>query len=169
MANRVFSTTERILEKINLASIKVASGAVILMFVLVMTEIIARKIFKFSIHISIEYTEYALAVVIMYASGDLLKKRSHLAVQVLTDKLPLKMRRGMELVFYLLSFLVYVVMVTWLCYRLVAESFSMDVRSFSITRTPLWIPQAVMLAGLFVLCAILIFEIIVWFVSKPDK
>ena len=86
MANRVFSTTERILEKINLASIKVASGAVILMFVLVMTEIIARKIFKFSIHISIEYTEYALAVVIMYASGDLLKKRSHLAVQVLTDK-----------------------------------------------------------------------------------
>ncbi len=161
------------LERIETTSIKVggiiAAAATVVILILTVGEVIIRKVLHVSMLFGVEYIEYALAISIMYIVADLAKRRGHLAVDVLASKFSGKTRKVMNLVFYLLSFLVYSVFVTYLISRLTTESYLMKVKAFSAMETPLWIPQAVILPGLLLLCFVLLLETIKWFLPGEGQ
>lgn len=160
---------DQVVSKIVSYGVAFASVALIAMFVLIMSEIIARKVFNTSIYVSLEYTGYGLAIVIMFVLADLLKRRQHLAVGVIKDRLPRRIRGGAELTFSLVIFLLYCGFLTYLCFRLAKESYDLHIFSVSAARTPLWIPESLLVLGLVILLIALIAEIIKWFSLRPTK
>lgn len=145
-----------------------ASLAVIVMFILVMAEIVARKALNTTTYISSELCEYCLIVVILFGLADLFKRRQHLSVGIISKKLPQQIHRFVEFIFSITIFLIYSATLTFICFRLVKESYELKVFTASITHTPLWIPQSLIVLGLLILDITLIVEIIKW-IHKPEK
>jgi len=167
--NKFPLVADQILGKTIFGGISFASVAVIVMFLLVMAEIIARKVFNATTYVSGELTEYCLVAIIMFALADLLKKRQHLTVGIITEKLPQRIRDVADFIFSKVIFLLYCAFLTFICFRLVWESYKLHVVTASITHTPIWIPQSMIVLGLLILDITLITEIISWFCSKSTK
>jgi TRAP-type C4-dicarboxylate transport system permease small subunit len=161
-------TMDRIVTKLVSGSMVFASIAVIILFVLVMAEIIARKFFSSTTYISGEFSEYCLMVIIMFGLGDLFKRRGHLSVTIIVERLSVKLRSVVDLICSMSFFLVYCVTLTFICFRLAKEAYEFGVFTASLSHTPLWIPMSLMVVGLVVIDLALISEIIKWFRSSAE-
>lgn len=127
-------------------------GAITLLFMtaLIVGEIIARKFFKTSIFITLEYSGYGLAIIMMLSLASVTRKKGHLTVEFLVNMLPSGMRRWIDLIFSVILFFIYNVVITYVCYRLFSQSFVLHSISQDASRTPLWIPQIILFVGIVV-------------------
>jgi TRAP-type C4-dicarboxylate transport system permease small subunit len=166
---KILSIFEQLINKNLYFGIWLSAIAIIAIFVLIITEIVARKLFTSSIYISNEFAGYFLAIVIMLSLGDLCKRRQHLNVEIVVLKLPQNVRDITYIVFSIFAFLIYSVVLTYLCLHLVIQAYDLNTFSPGISRIPMWIPQFFMVLGLVILDIALGSEIIKWFSSKQDQ
>ena len=145
---RLILKTDAILERVEALFITLCSLALIGMFGLIFIEILSRKLLKTSIHISVEFSEYGLALIGLLALAAVTRRKEHLQVQVLVDRLSKSVRKVLDFVFSLLLFFIYNLFLTYLCYALFSGSISLGTRSQTVMHTPLWIPQIVVFIGL---------------------
>lgn len=124
---------------------------------LVCFEILARKLFHFSLQGADELTGYALAISSAWGFAYALFTRSHIRVDALYVLLPARVQAVLDLV-SLMAFGALVAMISWRGWQVVQETIRLDAHSSSPLRTPLIIPQGLWIVGIvfFLVCIVIL-------------
>lgn len=112
-------------------------------------EVLARSLFGFSTQSTTEITGYMLAFGLSWGLGHALNTRSHVRIDMLVNRLPVRLRIWLHLLSLTLLgiFVTFVAKGAW---DLVDESLLFGATDISLLRTPLAIPQGLWAAGLVV-------------------
>lgn len=149
---------ERIVDRIIQACVGVTMVAIVLMMVMMTAESVLRSFFNFSLMIADEFAGYFLMVSVFMGVGYCMRSHSLLRVTILYDRLPIRLRTGMQVVFDLFS-LVFTLIVMHQVVRVVINSYVGGTLSISQAEIPVWIPQTIMPIGTFILILALVAEI----------
>lgn len=117
-----------------------------LMAVLILLEIFLWNTLEKTTLIADEYSAYGLAAIIFLGAGYCLKERGHIRITLVLGLLPVKLTR---IIAFLATGMTTVFMgyLWWYLYLMVRSSFRYHSTSGTLTNTPLWIPQLLMLIG----------------------
>lgn len=125
------------------------SCAVALIFsycVLMLIEVVARSQAS-SFSFTWEFSQYAMASIFALASGSALRTGVHVRISLLSEILPTKARKWLDILANMaaLAIVALIVLALW---TKVSTSFERNILATSVTKSPLWIPQAIVLWGL---------------------
>jgi len=118
-------------------------------------EVVARSIFRFSTQSTTEITGYMLAFGLSWGLAHTLNTRSHVRIDMLINRLPLRARVPL----HLLSLALLAVFAGFLAkgaWDLVEESLLFGATDISLLRTPLAIPQGLWAAGIIVFVVLIL-------------
>ena len=130
-----------------------------LLMCLVLVDVTTRYALQNPLSIAEEYGAYMLVAITCLGLAYTWKEKTHVRIEVLVDKLPLRAQRVLRLVTLALAFLFTLVMIP-AAYQLVSFSFMFGTRSGGWLRTPIAWPQITILIGAVLLFFQLIVEII---------
>lgn len=132
-----------------------AGGALLLAAALtVSVDVIARKLFAVSLGGADELSGYAFAIGSAWAFPFALLRRANVRVDALYQHLPAKLCAALD-VLALAALGVFAVFLARYAWDVMATSWSLASRSNSALKIPLWIPQALWVAGLLLFLATL--------------
>lgn len=146
--HRVSIVMSRFLSLIDRMSRLAELAAVILIFgycALMLTEVVARAQAR-SFSFTWEYSQYAMAAIFALASGPAIRTAVHVRITLVTDKLPAGFRDWMDVLATLVS-LVIVAAIVGAMWTKVSTSFERNILATSVSKTPLWVPQVLVLWG----------------------
>lgn len=148
----------RVLERLSRGGVYVGCGMLIAGALLVAFEVVARKLFAFSLTGADEIAGYAFAISITWGYSFALFQRAHIRVDALYVHLPTHFQRVLDIV-ALAGFSVVIGLLDYHAVLTLLETLRMGARSSTPLSTPLWIPQSLWLAGLtyFLLCILTLF------------
>ncbi len=131
-----------------LSDLMAALSAVILglMAVLILLEIFLWNALQKTTLIADEYSGYGLAAIIFLGAGYCLKERGHIRITLVLGLLPAKVTRVITCVATALT-TVFMGYLWYYLYLMVRSSIRYNSTSGTLTNTPLWIPQLLMLVG----------------------
>ena len=123
------------------------SGAMLgLMTILILVEIFLWNTLQKTTLIADEYCAYGLAAIIFLGAGSCLKEKGHIRITLVLGFLPEKLSRvvtcaatGVTTVF--MGYL------WWYLFKMVRSAVRYNSTSGTLTNTPMWIPQTLMLIG----------------------
>lgn len=157
-------TFDRVVSVMTRNSVRVAIVFLILLALLVVSEVILRKLLGFSLQITVEYCAYLSCGIIFVGLAKTFRAGSHLRVEILVSRLSPKARRYADLwasvlcLICLFSLFKYTLDIVTTSYQVGALSRqAMLTIGGHLIRTPMWIPQLVMPLGL----GLFILEVIV--------
>ena len=130
-----------------------------LLMCLVLVDVTTRYALQNPLSVAEEYGAYMLVAITCMGLAYTWKEKTHVRIEVLVDKLPLRARRVLRLITLMLAFLFTLFMVP-AAYQLVSFSFMFGTRSGGWLRTPIAWPQITILIGALLLFFQLIVEII---------
>jgi TRAP-type C4-dicarboxylate transport system permease small subunit len=136
-------------------------GMLLLATVIVAADITLRLLFARTIGGADELSGYALAIATAWGMSFTLLERAHIRIDSLYDLGPVWLRVGLDLL-SLLGMLVFMALVAWHGWGVLAQSITSNARSISALDTPIAIPQALWLGGLVFLLlviAVLLIEV----------
>ncbi len=110
-------------------------------------DVLARKLFAYSIKGSIELSSYTLSAMSGWIFSYALLTKAHVRVDILYFKLPLKVKLFLDMLSYI-SLLVFFVPLTYYSYKFFYTSFIRKSVANTPLHTPLWIPEGMWIAGL---------------------
>ena len=110
-------------------------------------EVVLRKVFSMSLQGADELGGYAVALAAAFGFGWALLERAHTRIDLLTTKLPLAVRRLLNVI-ALAAIAIFATFMAWRGWTTLLES--IDYKSLSGTplMTPLWWPQSLWVVGL---------------------
>jgi len=149
-----------IYEKINKFFLYIAVFCVIAMTVLIMVEILSRGLFNASTLICDEYTGYFVAGMTFCGGAYAMSKGAFLRVDILYLLFKGRFKKMIDL-FNTIIGLVYVSFLIKFCWSVFSYSLKHRVVSIYTSRTPLAIPQSVMVIG----CVLLLVQLLIEFVN----
>ncbi|MBC8259297.1 MAG: TRAP transporter small permease [SAR324 cluster bacterium] len=118
-------------------------GGVVL---LILLEIFLWNFFEATTLVADEYSAYALAILVFWGAGLTLREGGHIRIELILNLFPNRWARWIEFLatctatFFTAYLLLYL-------YRMVAGTWHYSSTSGTLTSTPLWVPQAIMLLG----------------------
>jgi len=117
-----------------------------LMTILILVEIALWNLFETTTLIADEYSAYGLAAIIFLGAGYCLKERGHIRITLVLGFLPKKLSRVITFIAtgITTAFMGYL---WWYLLKMVQATIHYGSTSGTLTNTPLWIPQTVMLIG----------------------
>ncbi len=117
-----------------------------LMTLLILLEIFLWNTFNKTTFIADEYSAYGLAAVIFLGAGYCLKEKGHIRITLVLGFLPEKLSRVITFIATGITtgFMGYL---WWYLFKMVGATVRYSSTSGTLTNTPLWIPQTVMLVG----------------------
>ena len=134
---------------IDFASRLAESTAVALIYgygLLMLAEVIARSQAQ-SLAYSWEYGQYAMAAIFALAAGPAIRSGTHVRISLVTEYLPANVQRWADLLANTVAIVIALVM-AWAMWVKTGQSFERNIVATTVTKTPLWIPQALLLWGL---------------------
>jgi TRAP-type C4-dicarboxylate transport system permease small subunit len=133
----------------NLARHSVQAGGLMLLVsaVFVTFEVVARKLFGFSLAAVDELSGYVFGIATTWALSLALFRRSHIRVDALYVKLPTRLR-GILDVLALASLAVVFSLLAFQAVQVFLETLRLGAEANTPLRTPLWIPQVFWVTGL---------------------
>ncbi len=141
----------------------IGSGLLLLGSAGLMTaEILVRRLFHHSLVGVDELAGYAFAIAMAWGFAQALFMRAHIRVDLVYLRLPVRVQRLLD-VLALAAFAGIIGIVVFHAWGTLAESLRLGARASTPLATPLWIPQALWLAGLifFLICLIaLLFDLV---------
>lgn len=117
-----------------------------LMTVLILVEIFLWNLFEKTTLIASEYSAYGLAAIIFLGAGYCLKEKGHIRITLILGFLPETAARVITCAATLVT-TVFMGYLWWYLCKMVGSAIRYDSTSGTLTNTPLWIPQTVMLTG----------------------
>lgn len=125
---------------------KVSAVTLGLMTILILVEITLWNLFEKTTLIADEYCAYGLAAIIFLGAGYCLKEKGHIRITLILGFLPEKLSRVISFIAtgITTAFMGYL---WWYLLKMVQATIRYDSTSGTLTNTPLWIPQTVMLIG----------------------
>lgn len=140
----------RVLAWISRRAMTVAGWCYLMITGLICFDIVARRLLGFSTEATAEVTGYLMAIGMSWGLAGTLFERGHVRIDVLVQKLPLRLRAWLHLA-SLLALLVatafFVYGAGWLAY----DSWELGATDLSALHTPLALPQGLWAAGLLLL------------------
>ncbi|MFK7853112.1 MAG: TRAP transporter small permease subunit [Granulosicoccus sp.] len=112
---------------------------------LMLAEVFARSQ-AMSFSYSWEYSQYAMAAIFALASGPAIRTSVHVRIEAVSEKLPLIAARWMDILASLVAICI-VSLIVWAMWEKVGRSFDRNILATTVTKTPLWIPQLLVLWG----------------------
>lgn len=137
----------RTLEGISSRAMTVAGWCYLVITVLICFDIFARRLLGFSTEATTEVTGYLMAIGMSWGLAGTLFERGHVRIDVLVQKLPLKVRVWLHLA-SLFALLVATGFFAWGAFSLARDSWELGATDLSALHTPLAIPQGLWAAGL---------------------
>ena len=138
--------------------------ALALMVVIISVDIVTRNVFHFSLQISDEVCGYLLVAATFLAMPVSLARGGWHKVHFLEDRLGERARLGMQVIVWIMSLAVCIVIEGYLI-RYVVLGYRSGSAAMTDLNTPLWIPQALMPIGFGILC-VFIAAVIVTTISR---
>jgi TRAP-type C4-dicarboxylate transport system permease small subunit len=136
-----------LLDKLVGAAIIAGGGMIFLAALLVSVDVVARKAFGTSLGGADELSGYALAISTTWGLAAVLVARGNVRVDALYQHLPARLRGALDLV-ALAALALFAVPLAYHGYAVLETSWSLGALSNTPLKTPLWIPQALWVAGL---------------------
>jgi TRAP-type C4-dicarboxylate transport system permease small subunit len=137
----------RVLEWVSGKAMTIAGWCYLAITVLICFDIGARRLLGFSTEATTEVTGYLMAIGMSWGLAGTLFERGHVRIDVLVQKLPLKVRVWLHLA-SLLALLVATGFFAWGAFSLAKDSWDFGATDLSALHTPLAIPQGLWAAGL---------------------
>ncbi len=136
----------RFTESLSNQMAKISAVLLGLMSVLILVEIFLWNLFEKTTLIADEYSAYGLAAIIFLGAGYCLKEKGHIRITLVLGLLPEKASRVITLISTVITtcFMGYV---WWWLFKMVQATLRYGSTSGTLTNTPLWIPQTIMLIG----------------------
>lgn len=117
-----------------------------LMALLILVEIFLWNVFTKTTLIADEYCAYGLAAIIFLGAGYCLKEKGHIRITLVLSFLPVRLARMITCAATVLT-TVFMGYLWWYLFKMVRGAFRYESTSGTLTNTPLWIPQVIMLIG----------------------
>lgn len=114
---------------------------------LIVVEIVARKLFNFSLQGVDEIGGYVVAVTGTFGMALAVVARAHTRIDVLLLRLPRRLQAWLNLLAYV-TLGVCAAFTAWMGWRTLSDSLTFGAVSSTPLQVPLWIPQSLWLAGL---------------------
>ena len=130
-----------------------AIGACLILVVMVLFilyEIVLRTFFDASTYVLDEFIGYGVATMTFLSLAAALNGNSLIRVNLVLTLLESKSRRVLEVASHLIGAALFGFVATYF-YKFVMRDFERGTVSNSVAQVPLWIPQAIMLAGIIIL------------------
>ncbi|MEN9773194.1 MAG: hypothetical protein RL322_264 [Pseudomonadota bacterium] len=127
--------------------------------VVVSLDAILRWLADWSFQFVDEIGGYAVLLLSFFGMAIALRRDALFRVDVLIDRLRTRTRAGLLLIYDLVA-LGFAAILCWQLGSLALRSFDRAITAPTILRTPLWIPQALMACGVFLLVLVLVVQII---------
>lgn len=117
-----------------------------LMTLLILVEILLWNTLSKTTLIADEYSAYGLAAIIFLGAGYCLKEKGHIRITLILSFLP---RRVAAVITFWATAITTAFMgyLWWYLFKMVQSTIRYDSTSGTLTQTPLWIPQTLMLVG----------------------
>ena len=116
------------------------------MTLLILVEIGIWNLFETTTLIADEYSAYGLAAIIFLGAGYCLKEKGHIRITLVLGFLPDTAGRIVTFVATVVT-TVFMGYLWWYLFKMVRSAFRYESTSGTLTNTPLWIPQTLMLVG----------------------
>ncbi|PMR71911.1 TRAP transporter small permease subunit [Halomonas heilongjiangensis] len=135
------------IDRLVTAGALIAGYAALGLSALITFEVIARKFFRFSLQGVDEIGGYVLAIGVAFSFAHALLQRAHTRVDVLLERLPAPLRVPLNLA-AMLALAALAGFMAWRGIATLGETLEFGSRASTPLQTPLWIPQALWVAGL---------------------
>ncbi len=117
-----------------------------LMTVLILVEIFLWNTIEKTTLIADEYCAYGLAAIIFLGAGYCLKEKGHIRITLLLGLIPEKLSRIITCAATAVT-TIFMGYLWWYLFKMVRSAVRYESTSGTLTNTPLWIPQTIMLVG----------------------
>ena len=125
---------------------KISALVLGLMTVLILLEIFLWNVFQKTTLIADEYSAYGLAALVFLGCGYTLKEKGHIRIELVLNRLPGRLSQGLKFVAGCISTLL-LGYITWELGRMTFSAWHYGSTSGTLTATPLWIPQSLVVIG----------------------
>lgn len=135
-----------LIESISNWAARVSAVALGLMTILILVEILLWNTVSKTTLIADEYSAYGLALIIFLGAGYCLKEKGHIRITLVLGLLP---RRLAGIITFVATAVttVFLGYLWWYLFKMVQATIRYQTTSGTLTNTPLWIPQTLMLIG----------------------
>jgi len=140
------NTTIRFVEKVSDWLARCSAIILGLLTALILVEIFLWNVFEKTTLVADEYSAYGLAAIIFMGAGYCLKEKGHIRITLVLTFLPEKVTRWITFLATVLT-TVFAGYLWWYLYKMVNSAYRYESTSGTLTNTPLWIPQTIMLVG----------------------
>lgn len=135
-----------VVEGISLWSARISAVVLGLMTILILVEILLWNALEKTTLIADEYCAYGLAAIIFWGAGYCLKEKGHIRITLVLGFLPDKLARTLTFLATAVTTL-FMGYLWWYLLKMVQATIRYQSTSGTLTNTPLWIPQMLMLIG----------------------
>ena len=112
---------------------------------LMLAEVLARAQAR-SFSFTWEFSQYAMAAIFALASGPAVRSGVHVRISLVTEKLPASAAKYMDILANIAALLI-VCAIVWAMWGKASTSFNRNILATSVSKTPLWLPQTLVLWG----------------------
>lgn len=112
---------------------------------LMLTEVVARAQAQ-SFSFTWEFSQYAMAAIFALASGPAIRTAVHVRISLVSEKLPDRAAKALDILANFVA-LIIVALIIGAMWTKTGTSFERNILATSVTKTPLWIPQTLVLWG----------------------
>ncbi|AHG64081.1 TRAP transporter small permease subunit [Advenella mimigardefordensis] len=137
---------KRMLDAVARCGAWIGGACLLVSSMLIVIDLVMRKWIGWSMGGADEIAGYVLAIVSAWAFPITLLRRSHIRVDVVYTHLPRQVRIGLDL-FALFCLGVFVAVLTYHAWQVLADSISFNAVSNTPLQVPQWIPQSLWFAG----------------------
>lgn len=117
-----------------------------LMTLLILVEILLWNTLNKTTLIADEYSAYGLAAIIFMGAGYCLKEKGHIRITLILSFMPKRVAAIITFVSTAVTTM-FMVYLWWYLFKMVQSTIRYESTSGTLTQTPLWIPQTLMLVG----------------------
>lgn len=146
----MFTVFPRVINRLTWLAELLAEIGLALLLVIVLHEVVVRYVFNSPTLYSVELSEYLLVLVVFLSIGWVLREDRHVAVTFIVDRLPRKMRLGMNVLTSLIT-MAFLGVLVWKGTRTTITAFTGGYHSSSLLNFPMWIPYALIPLGALIL------------------
>ncbi len=116
-------------------------------------EVLARRLFSTSLIGADEISGYVLAIAVTWGASLAIIRRAHVRIDILHHQLPGRWAAALDLL-ALAAMLAFTLLLAWYATRLLSTNIGVGAVSNTPMEVPMWIPQSLWVAGLWIFAAV---------------
>jgi TRAP-type C4-dicarboxylate transport system permease small subunit len=164
---RILTAIDRAQRRIERIAAYMAAGLVFVMIFPTTLDVILRYIFNSPLPDIFQLTEFMMVGLVYLAIAYVQSIKDHIKIEVVTARLPQKIRDGLDLFGYVVGLLIFG-MITWQSGRLAWAAWVNEDYTMGIIHFPLWPAKTILPIGTCLLCLRLILDILSGFTKFPE-